>query len=188
MRILQTSRLLSHPSLRNPLPIGLIRVTLLPRRIRLLPCCFRLALPSPSPYFSTSGQPSSSILAQIHTWPEANLITTSSAPVGLYQISPVNSSSRSYTISSEGAKAAPQTLSIVDFPNWTSTEVVDWLSQHKLSSFLPRLAGLDGRLLVELVYLRLHAPEGLMTILSSDLGMGLIDRLRLLAALADLAK
>ncbi|VEL33430.1 unnamed protein product [Protopolystoma xenopodis] len=96
--------------------------------------------------------------------------------------------SRSYTISSEGAKATPQTLSTVDFPNWTSTEVVDWLSQHKLSSFLPRLAGLDGRLLVELVYLRLHAPEGLMTILSSDLGMGLIDRLRLLAALADLAK
>ncbi|BHF64017.1 hypothetical protein SprV_0200701400 [Sparganum proliferum] len=71
--------------------------------------------------------------------------------------------------------------------SWSAEKVANWLTECDLSNFTKALDGLDGCLLWELARQRIVAPESFYAHLRSDLGMTMIERLRLSFALSRLS-
>ncbi|VDN16411.1 unnamed protein product [Dibothriocephalus latus] len=68
--------------------------------------------------------------------------------------------------------------------SWSAGQVVKWLTECNLSKFNEALEGLDGCLLWELARQRIVAPESFCVQLRSELGMSIIEFLRLSHALS----
>ncbi|KAF6779060.1 hypothetical protein AHF37_01510 [Paragonimus kellicotti] len=69
---------------------------------------------------------------------------------------------------------------------WKPEDVSRWLRREGLSAYEQALATVNGPMLAELARLRLAAPESVSVSLFRDLGMSLVDQLRLYSALAKL--
>ncbi|XP_067931490.1 uncharacterized protein [Watersipora subatra] len=70
--------------------------------------------------------------------------------------------------------------------SWTKERVVEWFKQHELDRYSKKFAGYDGRLLAELAALQFITPEAYYSLVKQEIGMVLIDILRLNAALREL--
>uniref|UniRef100_A0A183T247 TIR domain n=2 Tax=Schistocephalus solidus TaxID=70667 RepID=A0A183T247_SCHSO len=71
--------------------------------------------------------------------------------------------------------------------SWSAEKVTNWLTECNLSNFTQALDGLDGCLLWELARQRIVAPESFYAHLRSELGMTMVERLRLGFALSRLS-
>ncbi|VDN12690.1 unnamed protein product [Dibothriocephalus latus] len=71
--------------------------------------------------------------------------------------------------------------------SWSAGQVAKWLTDCNLSKFTEALDGLDGCLLWELARQRIVAPESFCVQLRSELGMSIIEFLRLSHALSQLS-
>ncbi|TGZ64480.1 hypothetical protein CRM22_006353 [Opisthorchis felineus] len=71
--------------------------------------------------------------------------------------------------------------------NWDSDQVSRWLEENGLSAFQTAFSTVDGPMLAELARLRLFAPNYYLASLDRDMGMSVMEQLRLSAAFTKLA-
>ncbi|KAL3318097.1 hypothetical protein Ciccas_003237 [Cichlidogyrus casuarinus] len=72
--------------------------------------------------------------------------------------------------------------------NWSSAKVAQWFKFRGLQAVTANMAGgLDGVMLSQLAAMRRSAPEAFHRSVKEDLGLGLLDCLKLLEALDDLS-
>uniref|UniRef100_A0A1I8IB28 TIR domain-containing protein n=1 Tax=Macrostomum lignano TaxID=282301 RepID=A0A1I8IB28_9PLAT len=71
---------------------------------------------------------------------------------------------------------------------WTPADVTGWLAENQLAEYEPHFADVSGELLFELHHMQSHAPEAFYACMRKQLGMRLVDMLRMSRALHRLSE